>query len=576
MRLLYIVLAHNQPEHLFEMADTLVRASTDASVIIHFDGNANASDFTKLQSLVKNNAKIDLVEKRIKCRWGAYSLVESTLGALRQAYSKGGDFDYVILLSGACLPCRPIAELEQFLSENSGCEFIEFNDENWMVGGLRKERYQFYFRNGACKEKNFWQDLMVELQRKLGIVRRVPLNMDVKFGSQWWALTGNTCAKILNLLDKNPQIEKFFRRTYIPDEMFFQTMVGHLVPHNKITNHGLTFYKFTDYGKPIVFYDDHHDYPFGLNRFFYRKISSEAKTLIKRSLQTALKKSEINSNLEINEKNNNDFELKKRAQIWFPRPGAIYYKSQYEETYGESLHTCKKPYVVLFGRRKDIAIITKRIKGESLYSVGRVFSKNMVFEDANFDELNGLSKNDIFIRDMDQFLYLTRVKARVQGVPVISWVPGDHKWPLAKIFNDPNALKILISPNSTNKDEWIRSFKIDSLKEVDSSNYMPNIEPENLYKAKLTMVEDNLVPNQLLQIYDGNISRDIILCPSVVDAENTKMVDRFGFLMDKSEVDSEILMRKTQKDFVKSVVSNSFNEHEWFDELIHSIYGFKG
>ncbi|WP_461667978.1 beta-1,6-N-acetylglucosaminyltransferase, partial [Paenochrobactrum sp. BZR 201-1] len=502
MRILYILLAHNEPENLYKIADTLVSASLDAEVIIHFDGNASEKNYNILTSLIKNNEKIYLASKRIKCQWGTFSLVDGTLQSLRTVKKLGRNYDYVMLLSGACLPCKPLKQLEEFLSLNNGKEFIEFNDDSWMVGGLRKERYHFYFKNGASKTKNFFEDKSVELQRFLGIKRRVPLNMEVRFGSQWWTLTWKTCLKILSLLDQNQRIEKFFRQTYIPDEMFFQTLVGYVVPHANITNYNLTFYKFTDYGKPIVFYDDHIDYVFNLNKFFYRKISNEAKRLFQASLDTAHRKDNNLIQFDPSTKNN-DFELKKRAQTWFPKPGTIYYKSQYIEAHGECLEASNRPYVLVLGLRNDIQLFIDNLSINKVEYIGRLFSKSKVFEGAPFEEFYGLRENEKQIRDMDQFLYLTRVISRASALPIISWASGDHTWPLNKIFNDPNALKIFISPKSSRYEDWINEFKLDYLNATQTNKILPGLSQTTYLKARETMIHDDVVPHNIQNLFNA-------------------------------------------------------------------------
>ena len=79
---------------------------------------------------------------------------------------------------------------------------------------------------------------------------------------------------------KDPAIEAFFRRVWIPDEMFFQTLVYH-VQENKdcITNHSLTQYAFIYDGKPRVFYNDNLAELLSDKRFFARKISPQAYKL---------------------------------------------------------------------------------------------------------------------------------------------------------------------------------------------------------------------------------------------------------------------------------------------------------
>jgi hypothetical protein len=97
-------------------------------------------------------------------------------------------------------------------------------------------------------------------------------------GSQWWTLTWDVAKQIMALA-REPDILAFFRTTLIPDELFFQTMVAHLVDYRTITGRNLTLYQFTDYGVPVVYYTDHIDYLLRQPFFFARKLSPHSPEL---------------------------------------------------------------------------------------------------------------------------------------------------------------------------------------------------------------------------------------------------------------------------------------------------------
>ncbi len=101
----------------------------------------------------------------------------------------------------------------------------------------------------------------------------------MQIGSQWWCLRRKTIEAILAFLDKRPDVLRFFRHTWIPDETFFQTLVRHLVPEAEIDSRTLTFLIFSDYGMPVSFYNDHYDLLLSQDFLFARKISADAKEL---------------------------------------------------------------------------------------------------------------------------------------------------------------------------------------------------------------------------------------------------------------------------------------------------------
>ncbi len=86
----------------------------------------------------------------------------------------------------------------------------------------------------------------------------------------------------MDMVRDRKDVMRFFRTTWIPDETFFQTLVRHLIPADEINTRTLTFLMFTDYGMPLVFYNDHYDMLLNQDYLFARKISPEAVELKER------------------------------------------------------------------------------------------------------------------------------------------------------------------------------------------------------------------------------------------------------------------------------------------------------
>src|SRR3954470_7571696 len=141
----YVMLAHEQPSHIAEHAGIITTADPSAWVVIHYDATAGEGKFRALSELVATLPRVALVEQRARCGWGEFGLVEGVLFALRHIACHDLEPDYVYLISGSCLPTRPLAELNRYLDEHAGKEFIQAQDQSWMKGGLRSERYEFFF-----------------------------------------------------------------------------------------------------------------------------------------------------------------------------------------------------------------------------------------------------------------------------------------------------------------------------------------------------------------------------------------------------------------------------------------------
>ena len=280
MNLGFIILAHSQPVAIRRLTDIL---ATDGNrVVVHFDSSASVADKRAVNEIAAMHPESIQVISKVHCVWGEWSLVEAVLLSLREFAKMPDPPDYIHLMSGADLPIRPITDLKEFLRRNPDLDFIESCDitrKAWVKGGLGMERLKFYFPfNFRTSRRAF--DRMVRWQRKLKIRRRMPLELSPHMGSQWWTLRWSTCAALLDFIRTNPQVPKFFRTTWIPDESFIQTVLGRIIPRQEIADLQLMLHHLGPTGRPYVFYNDHLRVVRRLPHFFIRKVSPEASDLL--------------------------------------------------------------------------------------------------------------------------------------------------------------------------------------------------------------------------------------------------------------------------------------------------------
>jgi hypothetical protein len=449
MKLLFLILAHDRPEDAAELARTLVAAAADARALIHFDARAEPAAFAALAAAVAGEPRVGLVAKRVACRWGGFGLVEAPLNALAQAEAEGMAPDYAILLSGACLPCRPLATLERYLGENAGREFIESEDERWVTGGWREERWRFWHVFDH-RTQNVAEHLSARLQKALGVRRRFPPGLEPRFGSQWWALTWPVCQAILADVRRSPRRLRFFRSVWIPDEMLFQTYVHALVPEAAIAGFGLTHFQFTNRGKPVVFHDDHGDYVRTLERFFVRKASPEARRLRAACLARAAEPDDGAPLAGVGARRRH-YPLKIWAQTRYRPPGALFFDDQQWHRIDPILAADETPYLVVIGPPERARRLVARLPEPPFTVLGEIFAPGRIDFGRGRAELGGLRARDVAIRDLHPALWLTRVRARARalgGVPVLPWSPADSGRLLAAVIRDPAALVVTLPPRT--------------------------------------------------------------------------------------------------------------------------------
>ncbi len=274
----YILLCHKDVPSIVAQAKQLTAAGDCVS--IHFDGNADVAKYTELQTALAGVPRVVFPKRRVKCGWGEWSLVDATLQAVRAALEAFPRATHFYMLSGDCMAIKTSGYVHHFM-DRSDLDYIECNDffeSDWIKTGFKEERliYRHWF-NERTQAKRFYASF--NLQKRLGLTRKVPADLQIMIGSQWWCLRRPTVEAVVELVDARPDIVRFFRTTWIPDETFFQTLVPHVVPANEIENRTLTFLMFSDYGMPVTFYNDHYDLLVAQDYLFARKISPEALEL---------------------------------------------------------------------------------------------------------------------------------------------------------------------------------------------------------------------------------------------------------------------------------------------------------
>lgn len=271
VKIAYLLLCHKNADSVIAQARALVAAGD--AVAIHFDLGGSNEEFRKIQDAFADEPSVAFA-KRLACGWGEYSLVQASLNLLDAARKSFDGVTHYFLLSGDCFPTKSSAYLKRELEPNDR-DFIEINDfleSDWIKTGLKEDRliYRHWF-NEREQPGLFYGTL--NLQRRLGLTRKLPKDLRVKIGSQWWLLRASTIERMVDYMRDRPDVVRFFKTTWIPDEIMFQTIAFHCAPLDEIRSHPPTTLVFSDYGIPVVFYKDHWDILRRESRFFARKVT---------------------------------------------------------------------------------------------------------------------------------------------------------------------------------------------------------------------------------------------------------------------------------------------------------------
>ncbi|MDR3411106.1 MAG: beta-1,6-N-acetylglucosaminyltransferase [Formivibrio sp.] len=222
MKIAYLILAHAHPQQLGSLAARL--AAPGVHLYLHIDANTPREIFSAMQTAVANTKLPATWIQRQPCRWGGFSLVDATLRLIRTALDDG--CDWLILLSGQDYPLHPHTAITEKLTQSGAAGFIDMRNLTQFDVRYRYEAFHCERLNGNSAGR-----LLQKLQRTInhyGLRRRLPHPLrEVHAGSQWWMLSAPACRWLLDFCAAYPQVVRFFRRTLVPDEMFFQTLLWH-------------------------------------------------------------------------------------------------------------------------------------------------------------------------------------------------------------------------------------------------------------------------------------------------------------------------------------------------------------
>lgn len=218
MKIAYIILAHKYPEQLARLVSRLKTENT--SFFIHIDGKTDQETYLQMVNQLQGIPSVYFV-KRYKCFWGDFKIIQATLEGIKSLIESKVEFDYAILLSGQDYLIKPNSYINNFLEQRQGQEFIEFCS-------LHSPENKWYKQGGyyqSLKRVEWWHLRFRSKHLCIQQKRHFPQGIEPYGGSQWWCLSRNCLSYINDLVAKKTGLVNYFKYTFIPDELFFQTIV---------------------------------------------------------------------------------------------------------------------------------------------------------------------------------------------------------------------------------------------------------------------------------------------------------------------------------------------------------------
>lgn len=290
-------MAHSEPANL----KSLLIALQGKTVLIHLDKSVNRDEFFNELMPLPNNVEILERKESFRIEWGGWNMVRAEISLFRQALRFLTPGDHAILLSGVCYPCRPLADFEDFLSQNTAKELISFNS----LGNVQNLRI-------LPTGPGYWKVQHLNLHDMIALPPFPPLvkaayklrdfinrkclpnpQFRSKYayfvGSQWMALTASMTKQLVR---NENYLKRRFRYSYAPDELAMQSFIINTLGSDSDALIGEDFDTYATVSGPIHYLKpgsfpatiEDLDAISDSGKFFVRKPTSELREILGKRL----------------------------------------------------------------------------------------------------------------------------------------------------------------------------------------------------------------------------------------------------------------------------------------------------
>lgn len=268
MRTLYLIFSHDHQEQLARLVRTIRNLSPNSLIAIHHDPTKSSLDI----KLFADTNNVHIIPNPVRGEWGDYSLVEQYLHAMRWCITSLA-FDWLCTITGLRYPIKPLLDFEASLEETVYDAFVyhfdAFDPDHWPKGTAKRatslsttsyRAFPSYYkiplriRTVLTKTRTIFNRMqplfrIISMPRncktRFGIRRlRTPIENKLKLygGRQMLNLNWYALERLFRFIDENPSWVTFSKRTLIPDELFFNSIIAN-DSELRVCNDALRFIK---------------------------------------------------------------------------------------------------------------------------------------------------------------------------------------------------------------------------------------------------------------------------------------------------------------------------------------------
>jgi len=203
-----VVLAHDAPDQLHR----LVRALDPLQVFLHIDARVPDALHAEMTSGLPD--RVTLVE-RVPTAWATFGAVRAELLAYEQVLARS-TATHVAWMAGSDYPLLSVDDLTDLLSGLLGTSIAHFTPLPHPAWGMSGGRGRLRYYHWA------WRRHVI----RLPIPRRIPADLVPAGGPVQKILARHHVEALLRAAADRPELTRFWRRVWAPDETFVATVMS--------------------------------------------------------------------------------------------------------------------------------------------------------------------------------------------------------------------------------------------------------------------------------------------------------------------------------------------------------------
>lgn len=204
----YFLLIHRFPEQFKRMFRAIYAPGN--LYVVHIDKSSGAQIASDIAAFLAPYQGAEILPAR-RALWGGYSLVDAELRGMTRLLEMGPDWTHFINLSGQDFPLKSQGYIRAFLNDHAETQFIRAVDQ----------------RTKRPDTMNRVDKVFIEVFQRIfrtGVPRAFLKDAKPFIGTQWKVVTREFCEFACH----DPaaaRFKRFYSRTFIADEGFFQTLM---------------------------------------------------------------------------------------------------------------------------------------------------------------------------------------------------------------------------------------------------------------------------------------------------------------------------------------------------------------